>query len=50
MFKANLLNFMPNTDLGQFRHAFANSMEAIFAVNAQVIEIRLEREGMWPAS
>jgi hypothetical protein len=50
VFKANLLNFMPNADIGHLRRAFAESMENIFAVNAQVIEIRLEREGFWAAS
>lgn len=32
------------------RHGFAESAKGIFEVNTQVIETRLDREGIWPAS
>ena len=47
--KAELLmpNFMAS---GQFRHQFAESIAPRFGVNSQVIEVRLDRDGIWPAS
>jgi Zn-dependent peptidase ImmA (M78 family) len=38
------------TNISPLRHAFADMMEETFEVNDQVIETRLEREGIWPAS
>jgi Zn-dependent peptidase ImmA (M78 family) len=38
------------TNISPLRHAFADMMEEVFEVNDQVIETRLEREGIWPAS
>jgi hypothetical protein len=32
------------------RHLFAESVAPEFGVNSQVIEVRLDREGIWPAS
>jgi len=50
-FKAGVSKLMPHlTNIGHLRHAFAETMEEIFEVNDQVIETRLEREGIWPAS
>ncbi|HEY5298532.1 MAG TPA: ImmA/IrrE family metallo-endopeptidase [Verrucomicrobiae bacterium] len=50
-FKANLTKAIPNlNNIGHYRHAFADAMENVFEVNDQVIETRLEREGIWPAS
>lgn len=50
-FKANLTKAIPNlNNIGHFRHAFADAMEKVFEVNDQVIETRLEREGIWLVS
>jgi len=35
---------------GQFRYQFAESVAPRFGVNAQVVELRLERDGIWPAA
>lgn len=42
-----LPNWFTSPDL---RHGFAESARRIFEVNTQVIETRLDREGIWPAS
>jgi len=39
--------FMGN---GQIRRSFADTIASRFGVNSQVIEVRLERDGIWPAS
>jgi Zn-dependent peptidase ImmA (M78 family) len=50
-FKMNITKLMPHlTNIGHLRYAFAETMEDVFEVNDQVIETRLEREGIWPAS
>lgn len=50
-FKANIAKLVPPlTNIGHLRRSFANAMESVFEVNDQVIETRLEREGIWPAS
>jgi len=42
---------MPNfMDSGQFRDKFAERVAPRFGVNAPVIAIRLDRDGIWPAS
>lgn len=45
--KSILPNWFSSPDL---RHGFAESTKGIFEVNTQVIETRLDREGIWPAS
>ncbi len=40
-------NFMAS---GQLRNRFAERVAPRFGVNAQVIEVRLDRDGIWPAS
>lgn len=40
-------NFMDN---GQLRDKFAERVAPRFGVNAQVVAIRLDRDGVWPAS
>ena len=40
-------NFMSS---GQLRNSFAERIAPRFGVNSQVIEIRLDRDGIWPAS
>lgn len=35
--------------LPDFRHALADHLSDRYGVNAQVIEVRLDREGIWPA-
>ena len=42
-----LPNWFTSPDL---RHGFAESARRIFEVNTQVIETRLDREGIWPAT
>ncbi len=32
------------------RHSFAEKLRELFEVNTQVIETRLDREGVWTAS
>ncbi len=50
-FKATIAKHMPHlTNISYLRTTFADMMETIFEVNDQVIETRLEREGIWPAS
>jgi Zn-dependent peptidase ImmA (M78 family) len=50
-FKVNLAKLMSDLkNISYLRHSFANMMERVFEVNDQVIETRLEREGIWPAS
>jgi hypothetical protein len=42
---------MPNfMESGQFRDKFAESVAPRFGVNQQVVAIRLDRDGIWPAS
>jgi hypothetical protein len=40
-------NFMAT---GGLRHAFAEKVAPRFGVNSQVIEVRLDRDGIWPAA
>jgi len=50
-FKANLAKlFSDSANIAYLRHSFANAMRGVFEVNDQVIETRLEREGIWPAA
>lgn len=35
---------------GELRHAFAEKVAPRFGVNSQVIEVRLDRDGIWPAA
>lgn len=50
-FAATAATLFPNwfTNSG-IRRSFAQRVCDVFEVNAQVIEIRLDREGLWPAS
>jgi Zn-dependent peptidase ImmA (M78 family) len=49
-FKATIAKLLADANVASLRHAFAYAMESVFEVNDQVIETRLEREGIWPAS
>lgn len=49
-FKASILKVVPQANIGHLRHSFAEMTEGIFEVNDQVIETRLDREGIWPAA
>lgn len=50
-FAASAQNLLPNWfSSADIRHAFADSARHVFEVNTQVIETRLDREGIWPAS
>lgn len=40
-------DFMQN---GQLRDQFSQRISSVFAVNAQVIAVRLERDGIWPSN
>lgn len=42
---------MPHfTESGQLRDKFAERVAPRFGVNSQVVAIRLDRDGIWPAS
>lgn len=38
------------TQNGQLRDQFSQRVSSVFAVNAQVIAVRLERDGIWPSN
>lgn len=50
-FASEANRLMPNfMDSGQLRDKFAERVAPRFGVNSQVIAIRLDRDGIWPAS
>jgi Zn-dependent peptidase ImmA (M78 family) len=50
-FASGAKNILPNWFTSpDLRHGFAESARPIFEVNTQVIETRLDREAIWPAS
>jgi hypothetical protein len=50
-FASEANRLMPNfMDSGQLRDKFSERVAPRFGVNAQVIAIRLDRDGIWPAS
>jgi Zn-dependent peptidase ImmA (M78 family) len=50
-FGAGVKTILPNWYTSpELRQAFADSARPVFEVNTQVIETRLDREGIWPAS
>lgn len=50
-FAKNIKDTIPHfTQNPQLRTQFAETIASKFGVNTQVIEVRLERDGIWPAS